>query len=236
VLEIIDKGSSGEADATPLLFVHGAAHGAWCWDEHFLDFFADKAYRALEVKPARPRRKLECQAAPRLFYRRLCRRHVLSRRHPAEAPGRDRPFYGWFRGPKVPRNARRTRRSIDRFDSAAGRGRSLLSSARRQLGKSARHRRLAPSAAITGQLQPESNRNERVRETFFCAQTPEPEVVRYGERLQDKVSPQKSWSTWSFSTCPNLIVKGFGSGAAALNATGLAVTQRAERFRSRPAS
>ena len=28
----------------PLLFVHGAWHGAWCWDEHFLDFFADQGY------------------------------------------------------------------------------------------------------------------------------------------------------------------------------------------------
>jgi pimeloyl-ACP methyl ester carboxylesterase len=33
----------------PLLFVHGAWHAAWCWDEHFLDFFADKGYRALAV-------------------------------------------------------------------------------------------------------------------------------------------------------------------------------------------
>lgn len=26
--------------ATPLLFVHGAYTGAWCWDEHFLPYFA----------------------------------------------------------------------------------------------------------------------------------------------------------------------------------------------------
>jgi pimeloyl-ACP methyl ester carboxylesterase len=34
---------------TPLLFVHGAWHGAWCWDEYFLDFFAGRGYRALAV-------------------------------------------------------------------------------------------------------------------------------------------------------------------------------------------
>jgi pimeloyl-ACP methyl ester carboxylesterase len=33
----------------PLLFVHGGWHGAWCWEEYFLDFFADKGYRALAV-------------------------------------------------------------------------------------------------------------------------------------------------------------------------------------------
>ena len=49
MLEVIDKGSSGEAHPAPLLFVHGANHAAWCWDEHFLDFFADKGYRALAV-------------------------------------------------------------------------------------------------------------------------------------------------------------------------------------------
>ena len=49
MLEVIDKGSCSEAHPTPLLFVHGAWHAAWCWDEHFLDFFADKGYRAMAV-------------------------------------------------------------------------------------------------------------------------------------------------------------------------------------------
>ena len=44
MLELINKGSSTESHPVPLIFVHGAWHGAWCWDEHFLDFFADKGY------------------------------------------------------------------------------------------------------------------------------------------------------------------------------------------------
>lgn len=28
----------------PLLFVHGLWHGAWCWEEHFLPFFAERGY------------------------------------------------------------------------------------------------------------------------------------------------------------------------------------------------
>ena len=47
--ELIDKGSCSDAHPTPLLFVHGAWHAAWCWDEHFLDFFADNGYRALAL-------------------------------------------------------------------------------------------------------------------------------------------------------------------------------------------
>ncbi len=49
MLEVIDKGSCSESHPAPLLFVHGAWHAAWCWDEHFLDYFADKGYRAVAV-------------------------------------------------------------------------------------------------------------------------------------------------------------------------------------------
>jgi pimeloyl-ACP methyl ester carboxylesterase len=49
VLEVIDKGPSRGSGKAPLLFVHGAWHGAWCWDEHFLDFFAAKGYRSVAV-------------------------------------------------------------------------------------------------------------------------------------------------------------------------------------------
>jgi len=48
-LELISKGSGSAAHQTPILFVHGAWHAAWCWDEGFLDFFADKGYRALAL-------------------------------------------------------------------------------------------------------------------------------------------------------------------------------------------
>ena len=49
MLEVIDKGSASHAHPVPLLFVHGGWHGAWCWDDHFLDFFADAGYRAVAV-------------------------------------------------------------------------------------------------------------------------------------------------------------------------------------------
>jgi pimeloyl-ACP methyl ester carboxylesterase len=49
MLEVIDKGAVSDAHPVPLLFVHGSWHGAWCWDEYFLGFFADRGYRALAV-------------------------------------------------------------------------------------------------------------------------------------------------------------------------------------------
>ena len=49
MLELIDKGSATESHPAPLLFVHGAWHAAWCWDEHFLDFFANDGYHAIAL-------------------------------------------------------------------------------------------------------------------------------------------------------------------------------------------
>jgi pimeloyl-ACP methyl ester carboxylesterase len=49
MLEVIDKGSCTDAHPVPLLFVHGGWHGAWCWDDYFLDFFADAGYRAVAL-------------------------------------------------------------------------------------------------------------------------------------------------------------------------------------------
>jgi pimeloyl-ACP methyl ester carboxylesterase len=49
MLAVIDKGRDTASHDTPLLFVHGAFHAAWCWDEHFLDYFADLGYRVLAL-------------------------------------------------------------------------------------------------------------------------------------------------------------------------------------------
>lgn len=46
-LELISRPPEGRAARPhPLLFVHGAYAGAWCWDEHFLSFFAGCGYHA----------------------------------------------------------------------------------------------------------------------------------------------------------------------------------------------
>jgi len=34
------------AHPTPLLFIHGAYTAAWCWEEHFLPFFAEQGYQS----------------------------------------------------------------------------------------------------------------------------------------------------------------------------------------------
>lgn len=43
-LEVIHREGKGEVCATPVLFVHGAWHGAWCWDEGFMGYFAERGF------------------------------------------------------------------------------------------------------------------------------------------------------------------------------------------------
>ena len=49
MVDVIDRGTVSPVHPAPLLFVHGAFHGAWCWSEHFLDHFAARGYQALAV-------------------------------------------------------------------------------------------------------------------------------------------------------------------------------------------
>lgn len=43
-LEILQRHPAGDTPRTPLLFLHGAYVGAWCWDEHFLAWFAERGF------------------------------------------------------------------------------------------------------------------------------------------------------------------------------------------------
>lgn len=48
-VDLLDRGAETATHHTPLLFVHGTSHAAWCWDEHFLGYFAEHGYRAAAV-------------------------------------------------------------------------------------------------------------------------------------------------------------------------------------------
>jgi pimeloyl-ACP methyl ester carboxylesterase len=48
-LELLTEQAQGRARETPLLFVHGAYVGAWCWAEHFLPWFSSHGYEAHAV-------------------------------------------------------------------------------------------------------------------------------------------------------------------------------------------
>lgn len=48
-LEILTRHPQQAAKSHPLLFVHGGWHGAWCWDDFFLPWFAERGYQSYAV-------------------------------------------------------------------------------------------------------------------------------------------------------------------------------------------
>lgn len=48
-LELIVRNAVESGRRTPLLFIHGMMHGAWCWDAHFLGYFAGHGFDAYAV-------------------------------------------------------------------------------------------------------------------------------------------------------------------------------------------
>ncbi|MEV4517110.1 alpha/beta fold hydrolase [Dactylosporangium sp. NPDC049525] len=45
-LELLHVAATGPGDLPPLLFVHGSNLAAWCWQEHFLPYFAAEGHEA----------------------------------------------------------------------------------------------------------------------------------------------------------------------------------------------
>jgi len=43
-LNVVSRSPAHVTGPAPIVFVHGAWHGAWCWDEHFLPYFADHGW------------------------------------------------------------------------------------------------------------------------------------------------------------------------------------------------
>ena len=48
-LEVLSREPKERRFETPLLFVHGTGHGAWCWDENFLPYFAERGFSSHAV-------------------------------------------------------------------------------------------------------------------------------------------------------------------------------------------
>lgn len=48
-VHIVSRGPKTPNGAPPILFVHGAFSGAWCWDEHFMPSFADLGFHVSAI-------------------------------------------------------------------------------------------------------------------------------------------------------------------------------------------
>jgi pimeloyl-ACP methyl ester carboxylesterase len=179
VLEVIDKGCVSQTHPVPLLFVHGAWHAAWCWDEYFLSFFADKGYRALAVSfrghgnSPTPKPLRTCSLAD----------YVEDVSTAADSLPVRPVVIGHSMGGVV------VQKYLESHDAPAG---VLMASMppRGALGSGLRWMKRHPwhftKAAITGKSLAYVNTPKLARERFFSAQTPEAQVLDYATRLQEE--------------------------------------------------
>src|ERR1700721_2964624 len=178
MLEVIDKGCISESHRVPLLFVHGAWHGAWCWDEHFLGFFADKGYRALAVSlrghGSSPTHKLRaCSLAD----------YVEDVSVVADSLPSTPVVIGHSLGGFI------VQKYLESHDAPAG---VLMASMPPQgnLGSGLRWLRQHPwhftKMAITGKSLAYVNTPRLARERFFSAHMPDAQVLQYATRLQEE--------------------------------------------------
>jgi pimeloyl-ACP methyl ester carboxylesterase len=181
MLEVIDKGSVTDRHPVPLLFVHGAWHAAWCWDEHFLSFFADKGYRAVALsfrghgdsalsKPLR-----NCSFGD----------YVEDIGSVADGLPRRPVLIGHSMGGFI------VQKYLENCAVPAG---VLMASMppRGFLGSGLRWLRRHPvhftRAALTGRSLPYVSTPALARERFFCAHTPESVVSEYAKRLGEETA------------------------------------------------
>jgi pimeloyl-ACP methyl ester carboxylesterase len=181
VLEVIDKGCVSAAHPVPLLFVHGAWHAAWCWDENFLSFFADKGYRALalsfrghgESPVDKPLRALSVGD------------YVEDVRSVADRLDSPPVVIGHSMGGLI------VQKYLEKHDAPAG---VLMTSIPPQgnLGNALRWIRDRPlhfaKMTLTGRALPYINPPQLARERFFSSHTPEADVRKYAARLQEDSS------------------------------------------------
>jgi pimeloyl-ACP methyl ester carboxylesterase len=178
MLEVIDKGCVSESHPVPLLFVHGAWHAAWCWDKYFLNFFADKGYRALAVSlrghGSSPTPKLRaCSLAD----------YVEDVGLVADSLPTRPVLIGHSLGGLI------VQKYLESHDAPAG---VLMASMppRGNLGSGLRWLKQHPwhftKMLTTGKSLAYVNTLQLARERFFSAQMPDSQVLQYAMRLQEE--------------------------------------------------
>ena len=178
MLEVIDKGSVSASHPVPLLFVHGAWHAAWCWEEKFLNFFADKGYRALALslrghgnsptdKPLR-----SCSVAE----------FVDDISSVADSLPRPPVLIGHSLGGFLVQKYLESHRCPAAVLMASMPPQGNLGSTLRWMRDHPWH---FTKMTITGKALPYISTPQLARERFFSAQTPDAQVVDYAARLQE---------------------------------------------------
>jgi pimeloyl-ACP methyl ester carboxylesterase len=162
-----------------LLFVHGAWHAAWCWNEHFLDFFADRGYRAVALSfrghgnSPTDKRLRDCSFADYLD-------DIASVAHALPTPP---VLIGHSMGGALVQKYLEGNDAPAAVLMASSPPQGYLRSGLRWLRRHPWH---FTKLSITGESLPYVSTPELARRRFFSPDTPEELVVRYASRLQEE--------------------------------------------------
>jgi pimeloyl-ACP methyl ester carboxylesterase len=178
-LEVISRRTTGEPHPTPLLFVHGAWHGAWCWDVNFLLYFAQLGY----VSHALSLRGHGASANDKSL--RFTRIHDYVADVAQVASSLERPpvVIGHSMGGFV------AQKYLEKHDAPGG---VLLASIPPTgtitplLRYAGRHPLTLLKNTLTLSLRYTVSTPELVRDAFFSADMPPKQVQAYAERVQDE--------------------------------------------------
>ena len=178
-LEIISRHPAGHRHSTPLLFVHGMLHAAWCWEAHFLDYFARHGFAAHAVNLRGHGRS---EGRERLRWTRIAD-FVDDVGHAARQLPRPPVLVGHSMGGFV------IQKYLERHDTP---GAVLLSSpppaglARTTLRIAGRRPLVFTKVNLTFSLAPLIATPELAREAFFSPDLPGDELHGYWQLMQDE--------------------------------------------------
>lgn len=231
-MEVIEKGHVTRKHPVPLLFVPGTGHGAWSWDEHFLDYFADNGFRAVAMNlrghGRSPTAKPLKQCSIGDFVDDV---HSVAQSMP-DAP----VVIGHSLGGYVIQKYLESHRApagvlLASLPPAGSRAATL-----RRLK---RHPWLFAKATLTGRQLPGLTPPQLAREAFFSPSTPEAVVVDCSTRLQEESTKALAQTLLPRGVDPNLVTTPLlvlgaehdgGVSAAEVRATARAYRTEAEFF------
>jgi pimeloyl-ACP methyl ester carboxylesterase len=185
MLEVIEKGALSDLHPAPLLFVHGSWHAAWCWDEHFLSFFAGRGYRAVALSLRNHGNSHK--TSPRKTSVADWVSDVASVASTLPTPP---VLVGHSMGGLV------VQKYLESHSAPAGVlvATMPVSGAGRALGRiMKRHPLRLASATLTGRSLRALNTPQAARENFYSAGTPESDVVRYTALLDEEYAGRQTF-------------------------------------------
>jgi pimeloyl-ACP methyl ester carboxylesterase len=178
-LEVLVREPASSGHATPVLFVHGAWHGAWCWDEHFLPYFAEHGYRAVALSL----RGHGASAAPRHFRLARIRDYVADVAQVAATLDPAPVVVGHSMGGLVVQKYLESHRAPGAILLASAPPNGVL---RTTINVARKHPLRFTRVNLTWSLYPIVATPKLARENLFTPDLPDERVQAYFKRLQDE--------------------------------------------------